>query len=286
MFNKPYPFSDSPRERLVTSILFSAFVFLFLRIFQPFEINKLQHSLTTVVLGYALVCFFSMVLLNIVIFQLFPKIFTEPKWTTGREIGWTIVNVSSIGLFNFLYSFAIGITDFRLLNLLLFMGFTIAVAAFPLTVVILLNQIRLNRKYIHESDAINQHLDHAPPLENTPSESTLRIAAENGEIILELDVHHFLYAQSDDNYIEIHFQSNGQKAKKLIRNTLKNLQLVFETHPSCFRCHKSYLVNLSHVYHLSGNSQGYKLHLHGVEERIPVSRSNNDFIKNFFSTRP
>lgn len=246
----------------------------------------LKHSLTSVVLGYALVCFFSMILLNIVVFQLFPNVFTESKWTTGREIGWTIINVAAIGLFNFLYSFAIGITHFKLLNLLLFMGFTIAVAAFPLTIVILINQVRLQRKYARESDAFNQVIEHTPAPSLSESNSRFTITGENGEVALELAVHDFLFAQADDNYIEVYYLAQGQVSKKLIRNTLKNLQSVLLDSPTCFRCHKSYLVNLSHVIHFSGNSQGYKLHLTGVDTLIPVSRSNNEVIKSHFSNRP
>jgi DNA-binding LytR/AlgR family response regulator len=46
-----------------------------------------------------------------------------------------------------------------------------------------------------------------------------------------------------------------------------------------YRCHKSYLVNLAKVNHVSGNAQGYKLHLKDVEDQIPVSRKLNEEIK-------
>jgi DNA-binding LytR/AlgR family response regulator len=47
-----------------------------------------------------------------------------------------------------------------------------------------------------------------------------------------------------------------------------------------YRCHRSYLVNLNYIRHISGNATGYKLHLEGVNDLIPVSRNlNNEIIE-------
>ena len=48
--------------------------------------------------------------------------------------------------------------------------------------------------------------------------------------------------------------------------------------PQFFRCHRTYLVNLDRVGHVSGNAQGYKLHLEGIDNLVPVSRSLNEEI--------
>jgi DNA-binding LytR/AlgR family response regulator len=45
-----------------------------------------------------------------------------------------------------------------------------------------------------------------------------------------------------------------------------------------YKTHRSYLVNLNYVEHVTGNAQGYKLHLNSHEEKIPVARNS---IKNF-----
>jgi DNA-binding LytR/AlgR family response regulator len=57
-------------------------------------------------------------------------------------------------------------------------------------------------------------------------------------------------------------------------------------HQNFYRCHKSYVINLDQVNHISGNAQGYKFHLKSAEDLIPVSRSNNEFVKNYFTNRP
>lgn len=81
----------------------------------------------------------------------------------------------------------------------------------------------------------------------------------------------FLYAESADNYVKV-FYTGGQQ---LIRSTLKQLEDSFRGNERIFRCHRTYLVNLDRVIHISGNAQGYKLHLEGVVQTIPVSRSLN-----------
>ncbi len=108
----------------------------------------------------------------------------------------------------------------------------------------------------------------------------VKIPTENKEEDFEVEADNLLYIQAADNYLEIIFLENQSISKKLIRNTLKSIsEIVEKDFPQFFRCHKSYLINLHQVKHISGNAQGYKLHLFYGEELIPVSRKNNSIIK-------
>ena len=89
-----------------------------------------------------------------------------------------------------------------------------------------------------------------------------------------------------DNYIEVHYFSEGNFKKAILRNTLKAMESFFEEDIQIFRCHKSYLINLRHVVDISGNAQGYRLHLEGLEITIPVSRSLNTQIKDILTIHP
>jgi DNA-binding LytR/AlgR family response regulator len=75
-------------------------------------------------------------------------------------------------------------------------------------------------------------------------------------------------------------------SKKLLRNSLKAVTESLVEHPQLFRCHKSYLVNLLNVVHVSGNAQGYKLHLLNTDFRVPVSRQHNEEIKKRLAGTP
>lgn len=260
---------------------FSAFVFVFLRFFKPFGIFNAPIDINTLAIGYAVVCFVSMVILNIAIVPLLPKFFHETKWTTGREILWILINVMIVGMANILYSVYLGFIGFTWEGFLTFQGYTIAIGVFPIVISILIDENIKNRRFKKGSDDINVRL--AEPARKTEDKDLLHLPSENGNEDLELPSKELLFIRSSDNYVEVHHLQNGQPAKKLMRSSLKLIadQLGSGTH--LFRCHRSYMVNLSKVVRVSGNAQGYKLHFAEVEGQIPVSRNFNTTIGSLLS---
>ncbi|MDP2176033.1 MAG: LytTR family DNA-binding domain-containing protein [Bacteroidota bacterium] len=278
--SQPYPLNESIKWRLLNSFLFGTFVFLFLFIFQPFELSKLPYNILPIALGYGAVCFVMMAILNLGVCMSFPNCFSENSWTTKKEILWTILNVFLIGLANYIFSFLIKITAFTWENLFLFEAYTIAVAVFPLTISILLNQVRLNNKFEKQAQQLNEDIEEKQSkfiAETVHNRKTIGIDE------FELMVDNFLYAKADDNYVTIYYINNETVSRKMLRNTLKNVYLLFTEHTEILKCHKSYIVNLNHVQRISGNAQGYKLHLKGTDEILPVSRTLNENIKLYFA---
>lgn len=279
--NQPYPLNESIKWRLTHCFLFSTFVFLFLFIFQPFELSKLSKNQWLIALGYGAVCFTIMVLLNVGLFLLFPTYFSEKNWTTKREILWAILNLFLIGLCNCIFSFLIKITPFTWQNLFLFEFYTIAVGVFPITISILLNQARLSSKFERKSQQLNESIE-----KNRWQFIPQKITLNNGTKTFELAIEQFVFAKSADNYVEIYYLDNALISRKILRNTLKNVDAHFAEHKTIFKCHKSYIVNLNHVKHISGNAQGYKLHLKKTAQILPVSRALNATIKQLFTHQP
>ena len=58
----------------------------------------------------------------------------------------------------------------------------------------------------------------------------------------------------------------------MIRSSLKRLEEQLP-YPEMYRCHRTYIVQLRNVENVSGNSQGYRLHLKHLPHSIPVSRN-------------
>ena len=79
--------------------------------------------------------------------------------------------------------------------------------------------------------------------------------------------------------MNIIYQKNEASAieNELIRATLKNVEKNVSN--PFLRIHRSYLVNLNHVYKISGNSQGMQLFIKSTEESLPVSRSYINALK-------
>lgn len=287
ILSRPYPFNNSSKKRSIDAMVFSAFVFLFLYIFQPFQIGNFKEHTFTVSLGYGLVCLFLMILLNIVLPKLTPGYFDESRWTTGRQMFWTFVNVFLIGMGNFLFTASMNIISFSVEGILRFQFFTLAVGAFPIVISTLINQARLQAQYDKKSADMNAKLsihDIQSQRLDFNQHETVTIPSKYAQDDLNIKLNQLLFIRAADNYVEVFFVVNKQIQKILLRNSLKDLEDTIKL-KQLFRCHKSYLVNLDQVTRVSGNAQGYKLHLNGFDELIPVSRANNDLLKQNFEKK-
>jgi hypothetical protein len=289
----PYPLNCSLRFLVEECLAVSTFIFLFLLVFQPFGLSELHAGIFSAALGYGITCLVVMLLLNTAAYFNFFNYFNEEKWTLGRALFWSILNISFIGIANALYSAFIGIGDFSFLDILRFVFYTLALGIFPVGTGLLLNQIRLKNKFAKESEIINSEFihinNHTPVTKNTRTANTnsqITIYAENGKPGLTLFPDELLFIRSTDNYVEVFYQVKNENNRLLIRNSLKNISNALSEDKQFFRCHKSYLVNMKKVVHVSGNAQGYKLHLSGTDELIPVSRAMNESVKKQLAIHP
>lgn len=279
--NRPYYLETVISKRWLSCLQYGVFVFLFLLAFQPFGLSSLPEGIVSAALGYGLTTFLVMALLNIPFFPLLPAFFAEEKWTVQKELYWNLLNVMAIGLANTLFSAYIGMVTFSSYTLLIFELYTITLAIIPITVTVLLKESRLKNKFEKRSQEINIAIEEHKEEELILQEesSLLIILSENEKDKVEVRLSDLLFIQSSDNYLEVHYLNKGLLQKKLLRNTLKGVASSLENHKELFRCHKSYLVNIFKIDRVSGNAQGYKLHLKGTEILVPVSRQNNEEIK-------
>lgn len=279
---QPYPHHESTRQFLVRSLLIGGFVGLFLLLFQPFGINEWQLPYKTPkILGFGLVTFGVLVVDSVVLPRLFPSPFREANWTVGREIAYILTHIMLITVANRLYlgwlaggSLAGGWGWV--------MGMTFLIGIFPAVGVVLANYIIQLRRYSREATALSAELEtqptHTYPTEPVPS---LTLLADNGKEALTLAPNDLLAIESSDNYCTIHYQKRGQPAKELMRSSLSRLEVqldeqLTDDHRPFVRCHRSYVVNLDRVERVSGNAQGYKLHLAQGTLLVPVARKYND----------
>ncbi|MBO6516556.1 MAG: LytTR family transcriptional regulator [Bacteroidia bacterium] len=274
---KPFHHNTTTRFALSQAILFGLFVFVFLRVFKPFGIHQVGDRLTTIALGFGGVTAGSMILLNVCIPALRPRFFELETWTVGKEIAYSLLNVWFIGVMNFLF-FSYGFPNqFQWTTLFWFQLFTIAIGLFPVTLVTFYKE-RINYKRFSDgSKELNALHNQRKP--GNPTNAQIVIRSKNKSENLELHEDDLCFIRASDNYVEVHYKVAQSTEKKLLRNGLKDVALDLETKNQFFRCHKSYLVNLNRVTRISGNAQGYRLHLEGMEKRIPVSRKFNNSIK-------
>jgi len=110
--------------------------------------------------------------------------------------------------------------------------------------------------------------------------NSIILKGENQNEELNLKSTELKYIGSANNYVEVNFNNE----KKLLRSTLKKMETQLNEHSQFYRCHKKFIVNLNQVEKISGNAQGYKLHLKESDILIPVSRSLNEEISKKFAS--
>ncbi len=278
---KPYPFPTAAIERLRSSVIISGFVFLFLWVFQPFELHAIEEHKFAIILGYGVTCLVAMLAVNFTIPELIPAMFDEEDWNTGREILWVLVHISTVAFANAVYSDLVGVFELSTLSIFIFFVYTLIIGVFPVTGTIILNQIRLQKKYERASDLINSAAhSHASEPHLRHSKSTiLSIPSESGQTELEIESKDFYFVKAEGNYVEIFFKREGEHKKLLMRNTMKNIDLMLTKHAELWRCHRSYIVNMQHIEKVSGNAQGYSLYINDSTHKVPVSRQLNEELK-------
>ena len=291
VFGQPYALSTSKKALLLRSTLFGFFVFLFLLLFRPFGLSTSGNLFIWVSAGYGLCTLQGMLLLNLAAHNWFPKFLNEDKWTLGKELFWILCNILFIGVINALYSALIGFWAFSFWQLIKLELFTLAVAVFPVSILLLLREARLKRLYHEQAELLNGKINSYSRMQSNAGQTLLQkeplhIPSQNAGEDLYINPDDLVYIHSADNYVEVFYHKNGGLQHTLIRNTMKALEGKFTGHGDILRCHKSYLVNFRKVTHISGNAQGYRLHLSGVNNLIPVSRQQNNAVRERLYKRP
>jgi DNA-binding LytR/AlgR family response regulator len=129
----------------------------------------------------------------------------------------------------------------------------------------------INYRYLLVSDIIKQFKaeTYSSPGE---SEELIRIESQLKKEELLFYPNQLIYAESDGNYIAFHLNLENQIKKRIIRNSISNVEQQLSAIPFLFRTHRAYIVNLKKVSSQKGNTLGYRLKLSGIDSEIPVSR--------------
>ncbi|MFZ1751782.1 MAG: LytTR family DNA-binding domain-containing protein [Saprospiraceae bacterium] len=288
---QPYPFFDSIKKAVWMTLIVFGSVFSILYFLQPFDIDTLSDPEALVMASqFALVSLVVSAFWIIAVPVLFQKYFAENHWTVWKEILYMTALVALISIGNSILFMYISDSGFLWPIVKYMIGYTTLIGLIPITMSVIIKQHILLKKYASEASFLDQYLTTEPTndgihaqniiqLENNTTQSKLILTGDNNEEILEVHPNDIFYMSASDNYVQIYFQKSEQIQSVLFRTTLKKAALSLTNYPQYYRCHKSYLVNLKKIIHITGNTQGYKLHLTNITEMIPVSRSLNDEIK-------
>jgi hypothetical protein len=128
---------------------------------------------------------------------------------------------------------------------------------------------RINEALIREGIIMQGRID---KYEGEHLNKSIEFITENKSETIRLLTGDILFFKSSDNYVEIHFLEGTQARKKLIRNTLNNIELQIKPFANFVRCHRNCIVNVYHIENTTSFNKNHALIMKGPGEQIPVSR--------------
>lgn len=274
-FLQPYPFEQRWISALRSGFFAGLFVALFLFFFKPFG-----TQITPGAEGrYMLVCSYFGLITMVVTLAVFgfclllPKIFDEQKWNVWKEILFNLFFVSCIGLgnlmlANFLWNVPLNGSTFWGWQII-----TFSVGIFPVFFGAFLGQMKLSKKYTAE--AAKLHL----PIIHPSLAAPITLVGENQNETLSLPAAQIAYFAAQDNYVQVFFFEKEVLKSRMLRTTMRKMEDAVADWPQFVRCHRTFMVNFDKIEKVSGNAQGYRLHLVDVDETIPVSRNLNSMVQ-------
>lgn len=272
-----------PERTWRTIAIISALVFAVLFVFQPFGLNRITGDWKLwIILGYGAVTAVAMGLHNYLSPLLFPRFFDETRWTVGRHILNATITLTLVTLGNIIYGYVFDITwqHFDVSVFLSALLITVAVGLIPVVLLTVLRQNRLLATSLREVEQLNHSL--AVNHHHTQSEETIHSLTLSGigkDDRLEINPDQLLYIEACGNYVKVNYLKDKIVAQKMLRATIKQIEDATIGYPYIAKCHRAFIVNTKAVKQVSGNSQGYRLTLSGIENDIPVSRAYTSTIK-------
>ncbi|TXF91662.1 LytTR family transcriptional regulator [Neolewinella aurantiaca] len=274
ILRQPYPPPVvSAAKALLVSVGLGAFVALFLIVFKPFGTDRAPIPNLNLFLGgyglvIALVTFFPTFFFP----RIWPKLYTDERWTVGWQLVFTFFTVALGITASYFYLMLTG-GEYHLRDYLYFFRNGLLVSSFPIVIITLLDYIRKLRKY--EGGARSANMAERPAV--PPAREIVTLSDDRDRPEISLEAGRIWCLHSDGNYVEVWSRNDsGAYERTLIRNTLAKLSKQLPS-GAFVTCHRSWVVNPALVESVTGNAQGYRLHLTDAPV-VAVARGRSELV--------
>jgi DNA-binding LytR/AlgR family response regulator len=161
-----------------------------------------------------------------------------------------------------------------------FQFFTLSVGLVIVSALTMIRYVRLLKHYEKGAKELDRSLAVSDDRSNKTAPNTNKkivITSDNEKERIELPESAVLFIESADNYSKIVYTDGNHTKTAIIRSSLKRTESLLTG--TFYRCHRSFIVQLGNVQHISGNSQGYRLHFKNSDQAIPVARGSGKELK-------
>ncbi len=270
--SRPYYFNHSKSYKLLVSLGFGIFVFLFLAIFKPFGVAQLGDNITVYSFGFGVLTTFGLLLSLFLLPLIFKKKFESENWTIGKNVLFTIWIIVLISSFNWYYKFLV-VNDYSgsFNDYISFLNYTVAVGIFPSILFFIIDEKKSRKKREKIAEIITK--EKKKTIQTEKKAKTISLTSDNKKDVFEIDINNLVYITSEGNYVCVFTKKNGQLKENILRTTLTKIYSELSDYNHMIRCHKSYIINSNHIREIRGNARGYTLQSSSITFPIPVSRS-------------
>lgn len=266
--NRPYSFNDDLKYNLKISTGISIGMFLFYLFFQPLDLRNADFNNRLVVIaGFGFITFFVLGLTLIFFPFIFPKFFKTGKWNLIKDIILNACIWILISIANSFYARYVGLIEISYHSMFRILLLGLA----PVAILVVVNQNKILKQYLQKALelTIKQEAEDEP---NSEGNEEIIIESENKSEYIKIDLNNLLLIKSANNYIEIFWKKDNKIHKKLIRNTLTKVENQLKNYSNIIRCHRTSIINKSHIQRLKSGSSGLQIRLIDFNDLIPVSR--------------
>lgn len=269
--NNNFSLLDKKGNRYLLILVVFIFSIMFLNVFEPFNIARWYSD--SGFIQFLRLSSYGFITAVVFLFTQFPlrRVFKIYEFKIKSYLLWLATEIVLINLvYIFLYGNPIG--NFR--NELGFsLQYTLMCIWLPYSFAILIVYFKNHRE---EIELLKTNV-------NKPAEKRLIIFKdENGKIKFSVLAKDLLLLESTDNYVSVFYFLENKVQRKLLRNTLKNMEEMLKEN-SIVRCHRSFMVNPANIEFMQKESKRFNIKIKHINKSIPVSDKYSSLFFNFLT---
>jgi hypothetical protein len=273
--HKTFPQNYIIRKPFRGMLITALFTFIFAVTYQPLNAHEAKAlSLVETMAVYCLIAGLS-VFLFIHLVKRIPFFADQMKWTFFKESIAIVIILFGLGIVIYVVAFWLEppANRWNMATFLDSLANAFLIGIIPFTFFTAMNyHYWLNQK----EENITDHT------EAKTGEKKIQIASRLKKEKLSFYPSQLLYVESDGNYVNFYIRHEGAIKKKVIRNSITNIENQLSSISSIFRTHRAFIVNITQVAKRKGNSSGYRLFFKDTNAEVPVSRKNTKAFDELF----
>ena len=260
---QPYPECRGVINYLRTSLLVGVFIGSFLFVFEPFGMENAGADKAWYCFMYGAITFGVCFGADLIMRYLLQIHRDDESWVFWKWMLSTMIVLVAIATSNYLFMWVQEHVILSAAGFFQMLLATVLIGAFPVFFSGMMNSRRLEKS----NKLLAQEIQHN--FNNPTSELQ---TADKSHVNFEIDPSQLLYVEAMQNYVVVHYHESDSHKQKIIRSTLRRVEEKLRG-TAVQRTHRSFLINRDRITSVSGNAQGLKLQLDGIENKyIPVSR--------------